>query len=225
MFHDDGGEIGVEDPSDSPFASASNVFQPLVSPNGALVIYWTGRMDRSGDEWAFTEGGAPQLAMNVSDGEAGYEFEASREVFTDVIVGRDAFTSAAVTWGPDSDAFAIWDAAWTGIPQAAQGAYPDPRRVYLGRATDPRHVTQSHALDVSDIPEEATVVDVKVAGTGRHLAITVRYPAPGDLSTLEADLLLVTRNTGTVADEVNVLNQTGPGWYGPALYAREVGTD
>ena len=225
MFGDDDGEIAAGDPADSPFASADNVFQPLLSPNGALVIYWTGRMDRSGEEWVFTEGGAPWLAMNVSDGGAGFEFESSREVFTDVTVDRDAFTSAAITWAPDSDAFAIWDAEWTGIPQASSGEYPDRRRVYLGRATDPRHVTQTHALDVGDVPADATVVDVKVAGTGRHLALTARYPVPGDLSTPEADLLLVTRNTGDVADEVSVLNQTGPGWYGPALYARDPAGD
>ena len=221
------GEAAIEagDPADRPFASASNVFQPLLSPNGSLVIYWTGRMGRSGEEWVFTQGGAPWLAENVNDGGDGYEFESSREVFTDVTVGRDAFTWAAISWAPDSDAFAIWDAEWTGIPQASSGGYPDPRRVYLGRATDPRHVTQIHALDVGDVPAEATVVDVKVAGTGRHLAITARYPVPGDLSTPEADLLLVTRNTGDVADEVSVLNQTGPGWYGPALYAQDPGTD
>ncbi len=225
IFHDDAGEIRAGDPADSPFASASNVFQPLLSPNGTLVIYWTGRMSRSGDEWAFSEGGAPWLATNINDGGAGYEFESSREVFTDVTIGRDAFSSAAITWGVDSDAFAIWDAAWTGIPQTASGSYPDPRRVYLGRATDARHVTQSHALDEADVPEGASVVDVKVAGTGRHLAITVRYPVPGDLAVAEADLLLVTRNTGDVPDEVSVLNQTGPGWYGPALYARDSVTD
>ena len=224
-FGDNDGEIRPGDPADSPFASASNVFQPLLSPNGVLVIYWSGRMDRAGEEWVFTEGGAPWLAMNVNDGGAGYEFTSSREIFTDVTVGRDAFTSAAIAWAPDSDAFAIWNAEWTGVPQGSDGEYPDPRRVYLGRATDPRHVTQTHALDVGDLPEDATVVDVKVAGTGRHLAITARYPVPGDLSTAEADLLLVTRNTGNVADDVLVLNQTGPGWYGPALYVLDPGTD
>jgi len=224
-FPDGDGAIEAGDPADRPFASASNVFQPLLSPNGALVIYWTGRMDRSGEEWVFSEGGAPWLAENVNDGGDGYQFASSRAVFSDVTVGRDAFTSAAISWSPDSDAFAIWDAAWTGIPQSSSGEYPDPRRVYLGRATDPRHVTQTHALDVGDVPAEATVVDVKVAGTGRHLAITARYPVPGDLATPEADLLLVTRNTGDVADEVSVINQTGPGWYGPALYGVDPGTD
>jgi hypothetical protein len=225
MFHDDAGGFEPADPADSGFASASNVFQPLLSPNGALVIFWTGRMEETADGWAFSEGGTPQLATNVSDGASGYEFEDAREIFTDLTIGRDAFTSAAISWGLDSDAFAIWDAAWTGISQGTDAPYPDPRRVYLGRATDPRHVTQTHALDRGDLPEDASVVDVKVAGTGRHLAITARYPAPGDLSTLEADLLLVTRNTGRTADEVAVLNQTGPGWYGPALYVDELAGD
>lgn len=214
----DGGAIEASDPAGSPLDSASYVFQPLLSPNGTLVIYWTGRMERSGDEWVFTEGGAPWLATHASDGADGYAFESPREVFTDLTIDRDAFTSAAISWGLDSDAFAIWNAEWTGISQGTGGTYPDPRRVYLGRASDPRHVTQLNALDIGDVPDDATVVDVKVSGTGRDLAITARYPVPGDLSTAEADLLLVTRNTGDVADVVRVLNQTGSGWYGPALY-------
>ena len=224
-IQDDAGAIEAVDPAGSPLDSASYVFQPLLSPNGTLVIYWTGRMDRSGDEWAFTEGGAPWLATNASDGADGYAFESPREVFTDLTIDRDAFTSAAISWGLDSDAFAIWNAEWTGISQGTGGTYPDPRRVYLGRASDPRHVTQVHALDIGDVPDEASVVDVKVSGTGRHLAITARFPVAGDLSAAEADLLLVTRNTGAVADEVDVLNQTGPGWYGPALYAPDSGAD
>lgn len=225
LFEDDAGPIEAGDPADTSFASAGNVFQPLLSPNGTLVIYWTGRMDRSGDEWAFTEGGAPWLATNASDGAGGYAFESSREVFTDLTIDRDAFTSAAISWGLDSDAFAIWDAEWTGISQGTGGTYPDPRRVYLGRVSDARHVTEVNALDIGDVPDEASVVDVKVSGTGRHLAITARFPVPGDLSAAEADLLLVTRNTGAVADEVEVLNQTGAGWYGPALYASDPAGD
>lgn len=220
-IHDDAIDIesiAPGDPADGPYPSAVNVFQPILSPNGALVIYWTGRMERSGDDYAFAEGGAPWLAENRQAGERGYEFENNRPLFTDVTIDRDAFTSAAIRWAPDSDAFAVWEAAWTGVSQASV-TYPDERRVYLGRATDPRHITWRQALDAGDVPPDSSVVDVKVAGTGRHLAITARRPTPGDLSVPEAILLLVTRNLGTVADEVEVLQAQDGGWFGPALYS------
>lgn len=221
MTHDDAtGDFTAGDPADSPYPPATDVFQPILSPNGALVIYWTGRMERSGAEWAFVEGGAPWLAENRQSGDQGYDFENNRLLFSDVTIDRDAFTSAAIGWSPDSDAFAVWNAQWTGIPQAPSEEYPDARRVYLGRASDPRHITRTHALDSGDLPDDASVVDVKVAGTGRHLAITARKPVAGDLSIPEADLLLVTRNTGSVADEVLALRSGEGQWFGPAVYSQ-----
>jgi hypothetical protein len=219
IIHDDAAAITPADPADSEFPAATNVFQPILSPNGALVIYWTGRMNNPGDEWLFAEGGAPWLAENRPNGDRGFVFEESRPLFTDVTLDRDAFSSAAIRWSPDGDAFAVWDAAWTGIPQASDEDYPDPRRVYLGRASDGRHVTHTHALDAADLPADGIVVDVKVAGTGRHLAVTVRYPIAGQ-ELPRADLLLVTRNTGKVADEVRTLGRPGESqWYGPAVYS------
>ena len=221
MIHDDAADITPTDPADSEFPAATNVFQPILSPNGALVIYWTGRMERAADddEWLFAEGGAPNLAENHPDGDQGFVFEESRPLFTDITIDRDAFSSAAIRWSPDGDAFAVWDAEWTGIPQASEESYPDPRRVYLGRASDGRHVTRTHALDAADLPADGTVVDVKVAGTGRHLAVTVRHPIAGQ-ELPRADLLLVTRNTGAVADEVETLGKPGEGqWWGPAVYS------
>jgi hypothetical protein len=221
MFHDDAGEIGVANPEDSEFPAATNVFQPILSPNGALVIYWTGGMDRSDEEleWTFSAQGAPWLAMNEQAGERGYEFVESRPVFSDVFLGREAFTSAAIRWSPDSDAFAVWGADWEGIPQGSETLYPDPARIYLGRATRTGHITVDTALDVGDLPPDATVVDVKIAGTGRHLAITARHPLGGTQSVPEADLLLVTRNLGQVADEVQSLAPNDGRWYGPAFYS------
>ncbi|HEX2843628.1 MAG TPA: zf-HC2 domain-containing protein [Candidatus Limnocylindria bacterium] len=221
LMVDDSGNIEAGDPADGSFLPAENVFQPLLSPNGALVIYWNGRMERAGDDWTFVEGGTPWIAENVGDGGAGYEFENSQQLFTDLTVGRNGFTSAAISWALDSDAFAVWDAQWTGVSQGSGGEYPDQRRVYLGRATDARHITQIHALDAGDVPEDSSVVDVKVAGTGRHLAITARRPVPGDLATPQADLLLVTRNTGNTADEVVDFDARDEGWYGPALFNNE----
>ncbi len=219
-FHDDStGEIAPEDPDDSDFPAANNVFQPIVSPDGALVIFWTGRMDRSGEEYAFVSGGAPWLAENRPDGERGYRFGENQPLFSDLTIDQDAFTSAAIRWSLNSNAFAVWDTAWAGISQGSNGQYPDDRRVYLGRAFEPTHVTEDNALDVGDLPEGTSVVDVKVAGTGRHLAITARRSLAGDLSTPEAVLLLVQRNFDDVADEVVTLGEGEGQWFGPAVYS------
>lgn len=215
--HDDGADAEPTDPSESAFPAAENVFQPLVSSNGGLVIYWIGGMSPSGDEHVFTQGGAPWLAENRGDGRGGFRFENSRPLFSDVTIDRDAFASAAISWGPDGNAYAVWDAAWTGISQG-RGTYPDRSRVYLGRATDPGGLTWRHALDAADVPDGSPVVDVKVAPTGRHLLVTARRPLAGDLSAPSADLILVTRNLGNVPDGVELLGSGDDGWFGPAAF-------
>jgi hypothetical protein len=206
------------DPADSDLAHAQNVFLPQLSPNGAFVIFWAGHMDRIGDEWLFSEGGAPWLAQNTADGEGGFEFTSARELFSDVSVGRDGFVSAAVTWGGDGDAYAVWEVAWAGLPQSEDGPYPDPARVYFGHATDPRGLTMFHAIDSGDLPPDAFVVDVKVAATGRHLVITAAQPRAGVFDPPSADLLLVERNTGDVADVVTHIGSADDGWFGPAAF-------
>jgi hypothetical protein len=110
----------------------------------------------------------------------------------------------------------VWDTAWTGLPQADEGDYPDRSRVYFGRATDARGLTRFHALDATDLPPDGIVVDVKVSPTAAHLVITVRYPSGGIGDAPRADLILVRRHTGNVADEVETL-RTG-GWNGPAAF-------
>jgi dipeptidyl aminopeptidase/acylaminoacyl peptidase len=219
-FDTEGGSIEPVDPTESTYAHADNVFMPMVSPDGGLVIFWSGRMDRAGEEWEFVEGGAPWLAENTADGAGGFEFTSARELFADVVIGRDAFSSAAITWGADSDTYAVWDARWTGRPQAGQGSYPDAERVYFGHARNPGGLTWRQAIDVEDIPEGARVVDVKVSPTGRHLVITAAQPRAGVLDTPRADLLLITRNLGTVADDVEVLGPRDQGWFGPAAFDR-----
>jgi hypothetical protein len=213
-FHDDAGSIAATDPAESEFPAAKNVFQPLLSPNGAFVIFWSGVMQQSGGEWLFVEGGAPWLAENRSDGEGGYDFENAGELFSDITIGRDAFTSAAIAWGPDSDAYAVWNAAWTGVPQG--DSYPDPMRVYFSHATDARRVTSAHAIDHGDIPEGSFVADVKLSPTGNDLVITAGRPSAGIMDPPSADLLLVRRNTADIADEVTVIGSADDGWFGPA---------
>jgi anti-sigma factor RsiW len=218
-FHEvDQGEIAAVDPADGPYPAATNVFQPLVSPDGAFAIFWSGEMARSGDEYGFVSGGAPWLAENRPDGEQGYDFGENQRLFSDLTIDQDAFTWAAIRWSLNSNAFVVWDTDWTGISQGSQGEYPDQRRVYLGRAFEPSHVTEDKALDVDALPEGASVVDVKVAGTGRHLAVTTRHPVAGqDLP--QADLLLITRNFDNVADAVVDLRPDSEGWFGPAVYS------
>jgi hypothetical protein len=59
---------------------------------------------------------------------------------------------------------------------------------------------------------------VALAPDGRHLAITVSYPLPGDLAQPVAELVLVTRYYDERPDETQVL---GPAdvWVGPGIYA------
>ena len=164
------------DPAEDALRSAEHVFQPLVSPNGGLAIYWDGQMERSGDEWLFMTGGAPWLAEQHLDGAADEDpFRSERLLFSDVVVEQDGFTSAAIAWGLDGDSYAVWNAAWTGVPQSAEGEalYPAPDRVYFGKASDPRGLTRVHAIDRAVLPSEGSVVDVKVSPTGRHLVVTV----------------------------------------------------
>jgi Putative zinc-finger len=211
------------DPADHALAAAENVFQPVLSPNGTLAIYWAGGMTRQaeGGAWVMSAGGAPMLAEHdVVDGT--FEFGNERPLFSDVTVRRDAFSSAQVTWGADGDAYAVWDTQWTGESQGDDDAlYPDPSRVYFGHATDARGLTQQHAIDEDDLPEETSVVDVKVSPTGEHLLVTVRHPLPGDLSPPRADLLLIERNTGDEADVVTSLSFDDVGWFGPAAFDAE----
>lgn len=212
------GRAIATDPQEGEFGPATNVFQPMVSPNGAYLMYWTGRMEQTGDEWLFSQAGTPWLAENHGDGAGGYEFTSVRPVFSDVTIGREAFASAAITWGGDSDAYAVWDTDWMGVPQTDEGRYPDRERIYFGHATDPRGLTQVHAIDEGDLPTDAFVVDVKVSPTGRHLVITAGQPRAGVLDPPRADLLLVERNTGDVADVVTPIGSAEDGWFGPAAF-------
>lgn len=196
--------------------NVGGVFQPAVSPSGNSVIYWTGLMERSGDEWLFVQGGAPYLAdLAVVNGQV--QLSNERPLFADVTIERDAFTSAGITWGVDGDAYAVWNAQWTGTSQGANSEYPSPTRVYFGHASDDRNLTEVHAIDEGDVPEGFAVVDVEIP-TANHLLITAQQPIGGVLEAPRAQLLLVRRNTGDVPDDVQRI--TGPGsdsgWFGPA---------
>ena len=95
---------------------------------------------------------------------------------------------------------------WTGGPQGGRrGDYPDPARVYFGHATDPRGLTRVPRDRRRRRPRGLVGGRRQGLADGRHLVITAREPLGGDLDPPRADLLLVERNTGDVADGVAVL--------------------
>jgi hypothetical protein len=208
---------GSLDPADNPTAEAQGVFQPLVSPNGTLAIHWKGRMALAGGEWLFSEAGAPYLSEHHAD-QADAPFPNERLLFSDVTIDRDAFASAAIAWGLDSNTYAVWSTAWTGLPQSDEGAYPDPARVYFGHASDARGLTRVHAIDRTDLPADWEVIDVKVSPTGRHLVVMVARPSAGVLDPATARLLLIERNTGSVEDVVEPIGDQEGRWFGPAVF-------
>ncbi len=213
----DDAPLGPADPAKIGTNRADGVFQPLLSSDGGLAIFWQGRMARVGEAWLFSEGGAPYLAEHEITGGT-FAFANERGLFSDLTIGRDAFTSAAIAWGTDGDAYAVWNTEWTGISQGGDKPYPDPERVYFGHATDPRGLTRTHAIDEGDLPAEASVVDVKTSPTGRHLLITALRPIGGIGEAPRADLFFVERMTGDVADDVFTLGSADDGWFGPAAF-------
>jgi anti-sigma factor RsiW len=202
--------------------SARGVFQPVWSGDGSTAIFWRGTVNASAQSgYEFVQGGAPYLARNVGRFPS-RAFDAATLVFADVTIGREAFSSAAITWEAGAgDGYAVWDARWTGPPQSGDGSpYPDENRIYFSHASDQRNILAGHALDAGDVPDGAYVASVAIAPVDTdYLAVTVAFPAPGDLAVAEARTLLIKRNTGDVADElVRTFKGDEPGWYGPAVY-------
>ena len=220
-----GGDGDPGDPSEDATATAEGVFQPLLNASGRFAIYWDGAMERSGDgTWQFVTAGQPYLAEHVQDAEGSaflFDEDSERPVFQDLTVDADGFASASIAWGPDGDAYAIWDARWTGPAQSGtdEADYPDPLRVYFSRATDARGMTRGQAIDIDDVPEGWWVVDVKLSPTGQHLVLTVARPLAGVLDPPEADLLLVERRYGDEADVVSMIRgEQDTNWWGPAVF-------
>ena len=210
-------EITPSDPAEVG-THAADVFQPLLSRNGSLAIFWLGRMAQEPDlGWTFVEDGAPHLAEHDVD-EGTFAFANERRLFSDLSTDGPLLASAAISWGLDGDAYAIWDTTSAADLPDDEEPYPDATRVYFGHATDSRGLTREHAIDRESVDPELMIVDVEVAPTGRHLLITVREGPGGIGDAPRAELRLVTRNTGGVADEFEILNDGADGWAGPAVF-------
>lgn len=210
-------EITPGDPAELGGA-AVDVFQPLLSPNGSLAIFWRGRMSQEPNlGWTFVEDGAPYLAEHDLGGEP-TAFGNERKVFSDLPSRGRLFGSAAITWSLDGDAYAVWDTTWTGELPDGEDPYPDATRVYFGHATDNRGLTQQHAIDRNDVDTALVIVDVEVAPTGEHLLVTARARPGGIGDAPRAELRLVTRHTGNRPDDSELLEVAENGWVGPAVF-------
>ncbi|MGQ0609081.1 MAG: zf-HC2 domain-containing protein [Chloroflexota bacterium] len=215
------GAIVAGDPAELG-TNAADVFQPLLSPNGSLAIFWLGRMADDPDAgWGFVEDGAPYLAEHDMD-EGAYAFDNERPLFSDRPVRGALFGSAAIAWSLDGDAYAVWDTIWTGEVAVGEEPYPDATRVYFGHATDSRGLTRQHAIDHHELDGELVIVDVEVAPTGRHLLITSRERPGGIGDVPRAELRLITRHTGDRPDESEQITEVSDdGWVGPAVFQPE----
>jgi hypothetical protein len=204
------------DPADQSLGTFPGVFEPLVSPDGFKVIYWRGAMGTPGGHWSFVTGGMPYLDSST-DGPL--DFEDAQQLFSTLTPVRgESFKGAEIAWAPDSDAFAVWNAIWTGAPEG--NGFPDPGRVYLGHVSAPELITAAQALDAADTKDAEGVVDVALAGDGDHLALTLNISegAEGGSYGPTGQLRLVTRGYGSDPDKVEILGQDKV-WVGPAVYA------
>ncbi len=200
---------------DAAAARVDGVFEPLPAPDGRHVIFWRGTMGTPGGHWSFSEGGMPWLA-NVDD--AGkVDWSNARQVFSTLAGGREMFRGASIAWGPDSDAFAVWNAQWTGVPQGDR--FPDSTDVYLGHVSKAELITAAQTLDAPDTKGATEIVDVALAADGNHLGLTalIAAGAEGGAFGPTAQLRLVTRGYGTDPDKVEIIGQNQT-WNGPAVY-------
>jgi len=181
------------------------------------VAVWRGEMARDAQGWHFIRGGMLYMLPAV-DGHFDLTGDAV-QVFSSLTIQQNgaAFASARFEWAPDGDGFAVWDAQWNGTEEGT--GFPDPQRVYFGHVGDGSGelITAAQALDAADTAGAREVVDVALGG-GQYLALTLRTDATqGNEFAPVANLVLVTRHTGSTPDEVMAYGQDGV-WNGPALY-------
>ena len=189
------------------------VFMPLFSPDGSRAIFWNGTMTPSGGSWHFSVGGMPQLSKDFrSAGPASPWIGDS--LFTDLTpAGGEAFASGSFAWGPDSDRFAFWDGAWTGVPQSPDGTYPEQRAVYIGAVSAGMLTAESRLA--TELPEAAWIVGVALP-TANEAAVTIGLPSAGIGDPPSAYLRVIPFDAPggrTIGGGVEP-----PPWNGPAVY-------
>ncbi|HEX2140950.1 MAG TPA: zf-HC2 domain-containing protein [Candidatus Limnocylindria bacterium] len=210
----DGPPAQPVDPAQVAVQTVEGVFGPLVAPDGQKVIFWTGSMANLDGRWVF-QPGTPMLG---EADEAGALDFSGRPLFSSLtVVGGEAFAAAQIAWGPDSDAFAVWNAEWTGIQQP--DGFPARDRVYFGHVSVPELITPRQALDAADLEGVQQVIDVVIAPDGMKLAVTVQTASgsEGGEFGAEAEIRVIDRGLGEVPDQVTVLKDAGS-WNGPAVF-------
>jgi hypothetical protein len=210
--------FGIVD-SDFP---GDGMFLPLFSPDGNLAIFWNGTMTSNGGSWHFSVGGMPQLSGDFRSAGPSSSWIGT-PLFTDLTpVGGEAFASGKFAWGPDSDLIAFWDGAWTGVPQSADGEYPNQLDVYLGRVSGPQGrvsgplLSSASRLDLGElVTDGAWIVDValSLAPGDAEAAVTIGLPSAGIGDPPSALLVRVTSASVGVGGGVEP-----PPWQGPAVY-------
>jgi hypothetical protein len=187
-------------------AVAVNAFVPRFSPDGQTVIFWQGTIEQTDVGARFPTGGTLVVA-------AGDAFGTASDGRQALLTNRpDPIGTAQLSWAPDSDAYAVWG---VGLVDSEV----DGSTVYFGhRSREGGTISDRQRLDAGDLPEGSVVHDVALAPDGRHLAITVVFPIPGDLAQPVAELRLVTRYFDQRPDEVETLGPAGL-WVGPGVYA------
>lgn len=198
------------------------VFLPLVSPDANRAIFWTGTMSNNGGSWHFSLGGMPQLSGDFRSAGPASPWIGT-PLFTDLTpVGGEAFASGSFRWGPDSDLLAFWDGAWTGVPQSADGKYPNQQDVYMGRVSGSTErvsgplLSVASRLDLADlVTDGAWIVDValSVAPGDAEAVVTIGLPSAGIGDPPSALLVLWT----TASVGVDNGHEPAP-WEGPAVY-------
>jgi hypothetical protein len=211
--------VPYDDPAAAADQTSDGAFLPMLNSTvpASWAAVWRGEMARNELGWHFARGGMLYMVPAV---DGSFDLGGGGEqVFSSLTIQQNgaAFASARFEWAPDGDGFAVWDAQWNGSEEGT--GFPDPQRVYFGHVGDGSGelITAAQALDAADTAGAREVVDVALGG-GQYLALTLRTEATqGNEFAPVANLVLVTRHTGSTPDEVMAYGQDGV-WNGPALY-------
>ena len=206
------------DPEAAAIATHPGAFLPVRNPDGSTSAVWRGEMSAEGGAgWHFAHGGMLYLAQAGVDGSFANLGESDQQVFDTLAMppGGEAFESARFTWAPDGNGLAVWEARWVGTPQGDD--FPDEARVYFGHPGSDFMIGPAQALDRGDTAG-GRVVQVSLAG-GQYLALTIVTEPGSEGGTYgpTTELRLVTRNLGSVPDEVHTIGADKV-WNGPAFY-------